>query len=63
MLDSMSKEKARLEVERDEMSNKLNDIEGQLKAIGIEDGTSGLTQLMAQLYAVVRRSGAPPGEE
>jgi signal transduction histidine kinase len=50
MLDSMSKEKARLEVERDELSGRLDDIEGQLKAIGIEDGASGLTQLMAQLY-------------
>jgi signal transduction histidine kinase len=50
MLDSMSREKARLEVERDELSSRLADIEGQLKAIGIEDGASGLTQLMAQLY-------------
>jgi len=46
----MSKEKAHLEIERDELSNKLTDIEGQLRAIGIDDGTTGLTQLMAQLY-------------
>jgi len=50
MLNSMSEEKARLEVERDQLSGKLADIESQLKAVGIEGGPSGLTQLLAQLY-------------
>jgi signal transduction histidine kinase len=50
VLDNMSQEKARLEVERDDLNTRLTDIESQLKAIGIEDGPSGLAQLMAQLY-------------
>ena len=50
MLDRMSQDKARLEQERDELSSKLTDIEGQLRALGIEEGAAGITQLIGQLY-------------
>ncbi len=46
----MSQEKARLELERDELSSKLTDIEMQLRALGIEEGAAGITQLIGQLY-------------
>src|SRR5690606_28256042 len=49
VLDKMSQEKAQMEVEREQLTSKLADIESQLKALGIEGGTAGLTQLIAQL--------------
>lgn len=50
MLERMSQEKARLEVERDQLNNKVLDIEAQLNALGIEEGAAGLTKLIGQLY-------------
>ncbi len=50
MLERMSQEKARLELERDDLSTKLTDIELQLRALGIEEGAAGVTQLIGQLY-------------
>lgn len=50
VLKTMSSEKARLELERDQLSGKLSDIEAQLKALGIENGTAGLVQLVGQLH-------------
>ncbi len=50
VLKTMSSEKTRLEQERDQLSNKLSDIEGQLQALGIENGTAGLVQLVGQLH-------------
>jgi signal transduction histidine kinase len=50
MLDQMGAERARLEVERDTLNHKLTDIEIQLQALGIQGGTAGLSQLLAQLY-------------
>ncbi|MFO7320146.1 MAG: ATP-binding protein [Chloroflexota bacterium] len=50
MLARMSEEKARLELEREELANKLQDIEAQLQVLGIEGGAAGLAQLMSQFY-------------
>ncbi len=50
MLERMSQERSRLELERDELSTKLTDIELQLRALGIEEGAAGVTQLIGQLY-------------
>jgi signal transduction histidine kinase len=50
MIDRMSQEKARLEAERDQLSGKLSDIELQLRALGINEGAAGITQLIGQLY-------------
>jgi signal transduction histidine kinase len=49
VLDKMSQEKAQMEVERGQLTSKLADIESQLKSLGIEGGTAGLTQLIGQL--------------
>lgn len=49
VLENMSQEKARLEVERQQLSTKLTDINTQLNALGIENGVKGLAQLIAQL--------------
>ncbi len=50
MLERMSQDRARIEQERDELSGKLTDIELQLRALGIEEGAAGVTQLIGQLY-------------
>ncbi|HLU08170.1 MAG TPA: ATP-binding protein [Oceanobacillus sp.] len=50
MLEQMSEEKARLEAEHSQMSAKLSDLEAQLEALGVQGGTSGLAQLITQLY-------------
>lgn len=50
VLRSMSSEKARLEVERDQLQSKLIGMETQLNAMGIENGVSGLAQLIGQLH-------------
>jgi signal transduction histidine kinase len=49
VLEKMSQEKAQMEVERGQLTSKLADIESQLKALGIENGTAGLTQLIGQM--------------
>jgi signal transduction histidine kinase len=50
ILERMSDERARLEIERDTLSGKLADIEAQLTALGIQEGPAGLAQLISQLY-------------
>ncbi|MBC7812288.1 MAG: hypothetical protein H7175_14125 [Burkholderiales bacterium] len=50
VLQSMGEERARLEIERDQLSGKLVNMEYELKSLGIEDGPVGLTQLIAQLH-------------
>lgn len=50
MLERLGEDKARLEVEREELTGKLSDIERQLRALGIEESTAGITQLIGQLY-------------
>ena len=50
MLAGMSEDKTRLEVEREELDSKLNDIQLQLRALGIEEGAAGVTQLIQQLF-------------
>jgi signal transduction histidine kinase len=49
MLDRMTQERSRLEADRSQLIGKLDDIESQLNALGIENGTAGLAQLIAQL--------------
>ena len=55
MIARMGEEKARLEVERDQLGDQVLDIEAQLKTLGIEGGLTGLAQLVAQLFD--QRSG------
>lgn len=50
MLQRMSEEKARLQIDRDQLSSKLSDIEMQLNALGVQGGAVGLTQLISQLF-------------
>lgn len=50
MLNRMTDDKARLEVERSRLSSKLADLEAQLNALGIENGPAGLAQLVGQLH-------------
>ena len=50
MLQRMSEDKARLQIERDQLSSKLGDIEMQLNALGVTGGAVGLTQLITQLF-------------
>ncbi|MFN8527115.1 MAG: ATP-binding protein [Anaerolineae bacterium] len=50
MIERMSREKARLEIEHGQMAGKLADIETQLKALGVEEGTAGITQVIGQLF-------------
>lgn len=49
VLEQLSQEKARMMVERDQLSSKLVDIEAQLKALGVENGPTGIAQLIGQL--------------
>lgn len=49
VLDKMNQEQTQMEVERKQLTSKLADIESQLKALGIENGTAGLTQLIGQM--------------
>lgn len=50
MLSRMTEDKARLEVERDRLNSTLHDLEAQLNVLGIENGPSGLAQLVGQLH-------------
>lgn len=50
MIDRISRDKVRLESERNQLSSKLGDIESQLTALGVEEGTAGVTQVITQLY-------------
>ncbi|MCU0496934.1 MAG: ATP-binding protein [Anaerolineae bacterium] len=50
MLERMTHEKAELQRERDEVSVRLNEIQGQMRQLGIEGGAAGLAYLIGQLY-------------
>lgn len=50
LADRMELDKARLEAERNELGSKLTDLERQLRALGIEEGAAGVTQLISQLF-------------
>ncbi len=50
MITRMSDEKARLELERDSLADKLTDLEAQLKALGVEEGTGGIVQVIGQMF-------------
>lgn len=49
MLNRLSEDKARLAIERDMLKGQLGELETQLAGLGIEGGTSGLTQMILQL--------------
>jgi len=51
LIQSMSAETSRLEFERNQLSDKLTDIQSQLNSMGIEGGIASITQVVAQLYA------------
>lgn len=50
MINRMIEERSRLEVERDQLSDNLLNIQSELADLGIDEGTSGLAQLIGQLY-------------
>jgi signal transduction histidine kinase len=50
ILNRMQEEQSRLEVEKNQLSDKLVTVENQLHALGIENDVSGLAQLISQLY-------------
>ncbi|MDX2140403.1 MAG: ATP-binding protein [Chloroflexota bacterium] len=50
MLQRMSEEKARLEGEREQLQQRVGDMETQLSAFGVEGGASGLAALLSSLY-------------
>jgi C4-dicarboxylate-specific signal transduction histidine kinase len=49
MLDQLTQDKARTEAERDAFAARLTDIEAQLQALGVQDGATGLAQIIGQL--------------
>jgi len=51
LIQSMSEETARLEFERNQLSDKLTDIQSQLNTMGIEGGIASITQVVTQLYS------------
>ncbi|MCA0453148.1 MAG: hypothetical protein LCI00_04155 [Chloroflexi bacterium] len=53
--DRMNQDTSRLAAERDELQGKLADISSQLQALGIEQSTSGMAQLITQL--IEQRTG------
>lgn len=50
MLERLSTEKTQLEIERERLSEQLADIEAQLRSLGIQVGSAGVAQMVAQLY-------------
>lgn len=50
LLERMTADKAQLEVERNEVSARLTEMEDQLRVLGIENGASGLAQLVGELH-------------
>lgn len=49
LINQMTTERARLEQERNQNSFKLSEIQGQLKELGVPEGTAGLVELITQL--------------
>ncbi len=50
LLDKLSMDTAQTTLERDALLGKLQDIEGQLGAIGLESGLTGITRWVMQVY-------------
>lgn len=50
IVNRMIEERGRLEVERNQLTDKLATIQSQLQALGIDDGVSGLPSLLGRLY-------------
>lgn len=50
IVNRMIEERSRLEVERDNLSEQLISIQAELNNLGIEEGTTGLAQLLGDLY-------------
>ncbi len=50
LITTMSAETSRLEVERDQLSDKLTSIQEQLNLAGVSDSDVSVTQVVAQLY-------------
>ncbi|MCU0512791.1 MAG: ATP-binding protein [Anaerolineae bacterium] len=50
LVNRMMEEKARLEDESQQLRERLNTIQAQIQALGIDDGVSGLSGLIARLY-------------
>lgn len=53
--DRIDSDNSRMLAERDELQGKLSDISAQLQALGIEQSTSGMAQLITQL--IEQRTG------
>jgi signal transduction histidine kinase len=49
ILTSLSEEKARLAVERDQIKDQLTEVEAELRALGVEGGAAGLASVILQL--------------
>lgn len=49
-LQQMTQERNRLADERDQLRDKLGDLQSQLEALGVDEGVSGLSQLISELY-------------
>ncbi len=50
LMEQMTAEKAQLEADRNRLSDKLEVIQTQLEALGLEDGTTGLSRHISELY-------------
>lgn len=50
LMEQMAVEKEQLESERNRLSDKLDVIQTQLEALGLEDGTTGLSRHISELY-------------
>lgn len=50
IVNRMIEERSRLEVERDNLSEQFINIQAELNNLGIEEGTTGLAQLLGDLY-------------
>ncbi len=51
LVESISEETARLEFERNQVSDKLTGIQSQLNTMGFDSSATGITQVVTQLYA------------
>ncbi|MCS6834737.1 MAG: ATP-binding protein [Anaerolineae bacterium] len=49
LLQSLAQERVQLTHERDQLSDQLSDLQSRLKALGLEEGADGLTQIVGRL--------------
>lgn len=49
LLQSLAQERVQLTHERDQLNDQLNDLQMRLKALGLEEGADGLTQVVGRL--------------